>query len=87
MLDAIVLGYYFVQLGRPDLAARAKQSATTTEEAMLVVEAFKADIEFAQSRLSEISACLERDGTPVTTVRLLELLVWCSVESVGYYRL
>lgn len=87
MLDAIVLGYYFVQLGRPDLAARAKQSATTTEEAMFVMELFRADLEHGQSRLSEISARLERDGTPITTVRLLELLVWCSVETVGSYRL
>jgi hypothetical protein len=87
MLDNVVLRYYVDQLGRPELIGRSKDKSKAASVAMLAVQEFKEDFRQAQPMLTEITDRLEHEGMPVTTVRLLELLLWCGVEPAGYYRL
>jgi hypothetical protein len=69
------------------LIGRSKDKSKAASVAMLAVQESKEDFRQAQPMLTEITDRLEHEGMPVTTVRLLELLLWCGVEPAGYYRL
>ena len=86
MLDNVVLRYYFERLGRPELTGRSQDKNKAASVARLALDEFKSDLEKASPDLDVIAAELAGQGMPVTTVRLLELLLWCAVEPAGYYR-
>lgn len=86
MLDNVVLAHYFGHLGRPELVGRSQDKRRAASTARIALQAFGADLEGADPVLADIAGQLAADGTPVTAVRLLELLVWCAVEPAGYYR-
>ena len=86
MLDNVVLGYYFEQLRRPELVGRSQDKKRAAAAAMPAVEAFLGDLNAAGPALAPIADSLAATGTPLTDLRLLELLLWCTVEPAGYYR-
>lgn len=86
MLDNVVLAHYFGYLNRPELVGRSQDKRRAASVAMIALDAFRADLEAATPVLVDVAGQLRAAGTPVTGVRLLELLVWCAVEPAGYYR-
>jgi hypothetical protein len=86
MLDNVLLRYYFEHLERPELTGRSQDRKKAASVARLALDEFKSDLEKARPDLDAIAAELGGKGMPVTTVRLLELLLWCAVEPTGYYR-
>lgn len=86
ILDNVVLAHYFGYLGRPELVNRSQDKRRAASVARIALDAFRADLEEADAVLADVVAQLAASGTPVTGVRLLELLVWCAVEPAGYYR-
>ncbi len=86
MLDNVVLGHYFNYLGRPELIGWSQDKRRVGAAAKIALDGFKTDLEAAEHELNEIATRLDREGTPVTLVRLLEMLLWCGIEPVGYYR-
>lgn len=86
MLDNVVLAHYFGYLDRPELVGRSQDKRRAASAARVALDAFRADFDQADPVLADIAGQLAVEGTPVTAVRLLELLVWCAVEPAGYYR-
>jgi len=86
MLDNVVLAHYFGYLDRPELVGRSQDKRRAASAARVALDAFRADLDQAGLVLADIVGQLAVEGTPVTAVRLLELLVWCAVEPAGYYR-
>jgi hypothetical protein len=86
MLDNVVLGHYFAFLKRPELVGRSQDKPRAASAAMVALAAFRDDLVDSSAQLNQIAAELVAAGTQVTTMRLLELLVWCAVEPKGYYR-
>jgi hypothetical protein len=87
MLDNVVLRYYVEHLGRPELIDRSQDKSKAASVATIALQEFKEDLRQAEPMLTELVDRLEQERMPVTTVRLLELLLWCAVEPAGYYRL
>ena len=86
MLDNVVLAHYFGYLDRPELVGRSQDKRRAASAARVALDAFRADLDQADPVLADIAGQLAVEGTRVTAVRLLELLVWCAVEPAGYYR-
>ncbi|HEV2362162.1 MAG TPA: DUF6308 family protein [Acidimicrobiales bacterium] len=86
IVDDVLSSYYFNALGRRDLVPRLQDKARMAGAAVVAIEAFQEDLNAAQPDLDRLLGELTTAGYRVTAVRLLELLLWCTVEPMGFYR-
>jgi hypothetical protein len=86
MLDQVVLDYYLDALGRPDLRSSTQDKQRAAPTAMLVVDALREDLRAAASDLDDLRRILANEGFALTSLRILDILLWSQVEPQGYYR-
>lgn len=84
MLDNVVIGYYLEALGESRLRGRT-QDHRAAQVALFVTEAFRRDLLACGGRLDSLRQAMGAEGYKVTSVRLLEVLIWSQVEPAGYY--
>lgn len=86
MLDTVVIGYFLDAFGRRDLRGATQDKHRAAGVAGVVLRWFRDDLEVVAEQVEALAATLGREGFPLTSVRILEALVWMSVEPIGYYR-
>lgn len=86
MLDNVVLEYYLTQNGLHDLLGRTQDKRHATSVAMKVLDLFRQHLQSFQPQIEFIRGWLAQEDYTLTPVRILELLVWITVEPRGYYR-
>ncbi len=85
MLDNVVLAHY---LGTsPDhLPAATQDKRRAAGIAVEVLQSVRDDLRIGQSELDSLRQSLAVNGYTLTTIRILEFLIWSEVEPYGYYR-
>lgn len=86
MLDNVVLNYYLNTDAHRALLPGTQDKARAAKVVMTALDLFLADLVSAKRAIDGLCASLEEHGFPLTSVRVLELLVWMEVEPAGYYR-
>lgn len=86
MLDNIVLQYYFREPGLKPLLAASQNKAKAADVAMHALDLFRADLIATKEMLSSLQADLAEGGFALSSVRILEILLWTQVEPSGGYR-
>jgi hypothetical protein len=86
MLDNVILEEYLRLLHRTDIRGRSQDKRRAADIGMLVLAAFRDDLEAGWSDLSAASDELGGKGWPITPVRVLEAASWIAIEPRGYYR-
>jgi hypothetical protein len=81
ILDNVVLAHY---LGRLPPATQDKNRAAGV--AIEVLRRFQADLAAVRAEVDAVVTTLAAAGFKLTSVRVLEVLVWTAVEERGYYR-
>lgn len=79
MLDSVVVRAYLEALRRPAIKGAGARGA-------FVMRAFRTDLAAVSQPLAEIETALAAEDTPMTKLRILEILEWMAYEPQGYYR-
>jgi hypothetical protein len=86
MLDNVLLGHYLAQPERSALKAATQDKRRAADAARVVLELFRADLATCIEALQPIGESLSELGYPLTSLRMLEILVWIETEPNGAYR-
>ena len=86
MLDSVVIDHYLDAGRRHDLKEKVQWKAAAATVAVEVLKAFREDLRYASSQISTFREKLADAGFAMTSVRILEVLIWTERESNGYYR-
>jgi hypothetical protein len=86
MLDNVIVNAYLEAAGRTALKNRAQEADGAPGVGVYVMDRFRRDLEAASEPLQSMASDLAAAGTPMTSVRILEVMTWMSIEPVGYYR-
>jgi hypothetical protein len=87
MLDNVVLKYYLTAAGHSAwLDTKAQNGKTAAGAAVKVAEMFRNDLRETLPEIEALCASLAKAGSPLTPVRVLEILLWTQTEVNGYYR-
>lgn len=82
MLDNVVLAYYFGGKLPPATQDKSRASGVAAE----AIQKFRDDLGAVQGGIAELALELAATGYSLSPVRILEVLIWISVEERGYYR-
>ena len=82
-----MLKHYLTASGHPSrLDNHAQNHRTAAGAAVVAAEMFRNDLRAKLPEIQALCAGLAEAGSPLTAVRLLEILVWTQTEKNGYYR-
>jgi hypothetical protein len=86
ILDQVVMDHYLGAMGRDVLRPWTQDKKRAAEPCRVVLEAIRSDALEAAPLLREVQIELADRGYSLTTLRILDILVWTQVEQRGYYR-
>ena len=86
MLDNVVLNHYLNTDTHRSLLSGTQDKRRAAEAAMTALDLLRTDLVSGERAIAGLRAVVDAHGFELTSVRILELLVWMEVEPAGYYR-
>jgi hypothetical protein len=87
MLDAVVLKYCATATEQPKLLAHAVENKSkAAEAATALLKSFRDDLIAVSGQVRELQTQVRHNGFDISSVRLLEALIWMEYEPAGYCR-
>ena len=86
MLDSVVMGHYVGFLKQPELREKSQLKPIAASVAVDISRVFREDLAQARSMIEKIGTLLADQGSELSAVRILEILIWTERERNGYYQ-
>ena len=86
MLDNVLIEYYLTAKGRRSVLPSTQDKRHAAKAARLVMADFRDDLEAVSGEIATLTGLLAQEGYSLSPIRILEILIWTSIEPTRHYR-